>query len=136
MRSIILIVCLALSIVVSAQSSIQEFMNSKDLSSFKVDMLSDEDITKYKAYVQSSGLTETQIEQMALQRGLPSSEILKLKARLAGSGIVANKNATVTAKQVTNLYNFVLKIRQRQSGHSTRVSKAMLKQENQKILPN
>lgn len=98
MRSIILIVCLALSIVVSAQSSIQELMNSKDLSSFKVDMLSDEDITKYKAYVQSSGLTETQIEQMALQRGLPSSEILKLKARLAGSGIVANKNATVKNK--------------------------------------
>jgi protein involved in polysaccharide export with SLBB domain len=98
MRSIILIVCLALCIGVSAQSSIQELMNSKDLSSFKVDILSDEDISKYKAYVQSSGLTETQIEQMALQRGLPSSEILKLKARLAGSGIASNKNATIKNK--------------------------------------
>lgn len=98
MRSIILIVCLALSMAVSAQSSIQELMNSKDLSSFKVDMLSDEDIAKYKAYVQSSGLTETQIEQMALQRGLPSSEILKLKARLAGSSNTINKNSAIKNK--------------------------------------
>ncbi len=98
MRSIILIVCLVLSIGVSAQSSIQELMNSKDLSSFKVDMLSDEDISKYKAYAQSSGLTETQIEQMALQRGLPSSEILKLKARLAGSGSTSNKSTPIKNK--------------------------------------
>lgn len=92
MRSLLLVVCLILSLTVFSQSSISELMSSKDLSTFKVDMLSDEDIVKYKTYLQTSGLTESQAEQLALQKGLPSSEILKLKARLAGSNNATNKN--------------------------------------------
>ena len=83
LRSCILLFCLFFSVFVSAQSSIQEFINSKDLSNFKVEMLSDDDIAKYKAYIQNSGVSESQAEQMAIQKGLPTSEILKLKARLA-----------------------------------------------------
>jgi len=81
-RSIIIIICLFLTLPAIAQSSLQEFINSKDLSSFKVEMLKDEDIIKYRTYLQNAGITESQAEQMALQRGLPSSEILKLKARI------------------------------------------------------
>jgi protein involved in polysaccharide export with SLBB domain len=92
MRSTILFFCLLFSLTVTAQSSIQELMNSKDLSSFKVEMLSDEDIAKYKGLLQNSGLTEAQAEQMALQRGLPSSELLKLKARLSGINNTGNRN--------------------------------------------
>lgn len=96
MRSIILFFCLLCSIAVTAQSSIQELMNSKDLSSFRVDQLTDEDIAKYKNLLQNSGFTEAQAEQMALQRGLPSSELLKLKARLGGvtNGISNKSSAT------------------------------------------
>ncbi|MEI2707426.1 MAG: hypothetical protein V9E96_00215 [Chitinophagaceae bacterium] len=54
MRSTILFFCLLFSLTVTAQSSIQELMNSKDLSSFKVEMLSDEDIAKYKGLLQNS----------------------------------------------------------------------------------
>jgi protein involved in polysaccharide export with SLBB domain len=95
MRSLILFFCLLLSITVSAQNSFQELLNSKDLSSFKVDMLSDEDIAKYKAYIQNAGITESQAEQLALQRGLPSSEVLKLKSRVGGLNSNTSKN-TIT----------------------------------------
>lgn len=83
MRSILLFIFVFCSVVVQAQSSIQDFINGKDLSNFKVDMLSDDDIVKYKTYLQNSGISESQAEQMAIQRGLPSSEVLKLKARVA-----------------------------------------------------
>ncbi len=95
MRSILFFFCLLCSVAVTAQSSIQELMNSKDLSSFKVDQLTDEDIAKYKNLLQNSGFTEAQAEQMALQRGLPSSELLKLKARLGGvANGIPNKSTT------------------------------------------
>lgn len=96
MRSIILFFCLFFSLAASAQSSIQELMNSKDLSTFKVEMLSDEDITKYRGLLQNSGLTEAQAEQMALQRGLPSSELLKLRARLGGLSNAGNTKNNLT----------------------------------------
>lgn len=77
----------------NAQSTLQEFLSSKDLSNFKVEYLSDADILRYKTYLQSSGLTESQAEQLALQKGLPTSELLKLKARVAGlSAVSDNKN--------------------------------------------
>ncbi len=90
-RSVLLTLCLFFSVIASAQYSIQDLINSKDLSNFKVDNLSDDEITKYKTYLQNSGMSETQLEQMAIQRGLPSSEVLKLKARLAGT-INSSKN--------------------------------------------
>lgn len=81
-RIVILIACIFFSLSAFSQSSLQELINSKDLSSFKVEMLKDEDIIKYRTYIQNAGITEAQAEQLALQRGLPSSEILKLKARI------------------------------------------------------
>jgi len=62
----------------------QDILKSKDLSTIKVDQLSDEDILKYEQQLQQSGLSETQAEQLAIQKGFPSSEIIKLRARLAG----------------------------------------------------
>lgn len=61
----------------------QDFLRAKDLSTFKVDMLTDDDILKYKQQLQQSGVSETQAEQLAIQKGLPSSEILKLRARVS-----------------------------------------------------
>ncbi len=72
----------------------QDFLRAKDLSTFKVDMLTDEDILKYKQQLQQSGVSETQAEQLAIQKGLPSSEILKLRARVSKieSTISSNNN--------------------------------------------
>lgn len=102
MRSIILFFCLLCSVAVTAQSSIQELMNSKDLSTFRVDQLTDEDIAKYKNLLQNSGFTEAQAEQMALQRGLPSSELLKLKARLGGVANGISNKSTLPKNKNSN----------------------------------
>ncbi len=102
MRSVILFFCLLFSVTLSAQSSLQDFMNSKDLSAFKVDMLSDEDIAKYKNLLLTSGMSESQAEQLALQRGLPSNEILKLKAKLGNSSTSGSKGSTTTNKNSTS----------------------------------
>lgn len=61
----------------------QDLLKGKDISTIKVDMLTDEEILQYKAQLQQSGLSESQAEQLAIQRGFPASEIVKLRARLA-----------------------------------------------------
>lgn len=61
----------------------QDLLKGKDISQIKVDMLTDEEILQYKLQLQQSGLSESQAEQLAIQRGFPTSEIVKLRARLA-----------------------------------------------------
>ena len=70
-------------ILLQTNSKAQDILKAKDLSTLKIDALSDDDITKLKQQLQQSGLSEIQAEQMALQRGLPASEAAKLKVRLA-----------------------------------------------------
>jgi protein involved in polysaccharide export with SLBB domain len=64
-------------------STAQDILRGRDLSKINVDVLTDEEIISYRDQLKSSGLSETQAEQIAIQRGMPSSEIVKLKARLA-----------------------------------------------------
>ncbi len=60
-----------------------DLLKGKDITQIKVDMLTDEEILQYKLQLQQSGLSESQAEQLAIQRGFPASEIVKLRARLA-----------------------------------------------------
>jgi len=100
MKKSILFFCFMCAVLVaSAQVNINELLRSKDLSTFKVDNLSDEDIAKYRDYIQNAGITEAQAEQMALQRGLPSSEVLKLKARLAKIGAAKSQANNGTSRR-------------------------------------
>ena len=67
----------------SINSFAQDLLKGKDISQIKVDMLTDDEILQYKLQLQNSGLSESQAEQLAIQRGFPASEIVKLRARLA-----------------------------------------------------
>lgn len=60
----------------------QDILKGKDLSTIKVDQLSDADIAKLKAQLNASNLTIEQAEQMALAKGMSATEFTKLKARL------------------------------------------------------
>lgn len=60
----------------------QDIFKGKDLSGLKVDQLSDADIAKLKAQLNESKLTIEQAEQMALAKGMSTTEVAKLKARL------------------------------------------------------
>jgi protein involved in polysaccharide export with SLBB domain len=53
-----------------------------DLSSIKVDQLTDEQIRTYWERAQGTGLSQTEIEAALLARGMPQSELLKLKQRI------------------------------------------------------
>ncbi len=60
----------------------QDILKGKDLSTLKVDQLSDADIAKLKAQLNESKITIEQAEQMALAKGMTATEFAKLKARL------------------------------------------------------
>ncbi|MEM6736565.1 MAG: SLBB domain-containing protein [Bacteroidota bacterium] len=71
-----------------------------DLSKLNVDDLSDAQIEAYMVRVQESGLTMEQLELLARQRGMSSSQISKLRQRIlkvqtgetTDQGIIANEN--------------------------------------------
>lgn len=76
---------LSLFLLLQANIKAQDILKGKDLSTLKIDALSDDDINKFKQQLQQSGLTDVQAEQLALQKGLPPSEIAKLRARLTST---------------------------------------------------
>jgi protein involved in polysaccharide export with SLBB domain len=61
----------------------QDLLKSTDLSTLKVDYLSDSDIAKIKSQLQTNNVTIEQAEPMALSKGMSASEFAKLKERLA-----------------------------------------------------
>lgn len=60
----------------------QDILKNYDLSTIKVDNLTDAQILKFKQQLDASGLTEDQAEQLAISKGMPVSEIQKLRVRL------------------------------------------------------
>lgn len=54
-----------------------------DLSKVRVDELSDVQVRQFMQQVRDSGLPDSQLEQMATARGMRTSEVAKLKERLA-----------------------------------------------------
>ena len=60
----------------------QDLLRNYDLTSVKVDKLSDADIAKLKQQLDASGITEQQAEQIAISKGMPVTEVQKLRVRL------------------------------------------------------
>nr|WP_294995007.1 SLBB domain-containing protein [uncultured Sediminibacterium sp.] len=78
-------VFVGLLFLTSAKVNAQDILKGKDLSTIKVDQLSDADIAKLKAQLNTSNLTIEQAEQMALAKGMSATEFAKLKARLTNN---------------------------------------------------
>jgi protein involved in polysaccharide export with SLBB domain len=80
-KGFILIILFSFSIFkIDAQSNISNI--SKDLSTIKVDDLTDDQIKQLLDKATSNGLTEEQLESQALERGMPAIEVQKLKTRI------------------------------------------------------
>jgi hypothetical protein len=73
---------IAFLILMAGYSSAQDLLRNYDLSSVKVDKLSDAEIAKFKQQLDASGLTEDQAEQIAISKGMPVTEVQKLRIRL------------------------------------------------------
>ena len=90
--------CVLLQTTIKAQ----DILKAKDLTTLKIDALTDDDIAKIKQQIQQSGLTDIQVEQLAQQKGLPASEIVKLRARLASIGSSASTKSYSSGVKPTN----------------------------------
>ena len=78
-----LVLSLSLFLLTAQSIHAQDLLKGKDLSTVKVDLLSDADIAKLKTQLTSSGVTIDQVEQQALAKGMSPTEYAKLKLRLA-----------------------------------------------------
>jgi protein involved in polysaccharide export with SLBB domain len=82
MRKIIIAAVFFITLFQSSTVLAQDLLKSTDLSTLKVDYLSDSDIAKIKSQLQTNNVTVEQAEPMALAKGMPASEFAKLKIRL------------------------------------------------------
>jgi protein involved in polysaccharide export with SLBB domain len=107
MKKLITVVVLFVALFQSATVLAQDLLKSNDLSTLKVDYLSDSDIAKIGAQLQTNNLTIEQAEPMALSKGMPASEFAKLKLRLEGnsnsssSDKKADQKVEMEAKELT-----------------------------------
>ena len=84
-----LVILLAFSFSVFAQDP----LGGRDLSTLKVDALSDNQITAIQQKLKQSGFTIDQVESQAIAKGMSPAEFSKLKDRLNGiTGIVMAKS--------------------------------------------
>jgi len=84
MRKIVAIVLLVCAFFQTGALSAQDLLKGTDLSTLKVDYLSDSDIAKIKSQLQSNNSTIEQVEPIALAKGMSATEFAKLKLRLGG----------------------------------------------------
>ena len=83
MKKIIYVLTLFFTLLVSFNASAQDILKSKDLSTVKVDYLSDDDLAKISAQLKSNKTTIDNVESMALSKGMSQTEFNKLKIKLA-----------------------------------------------------
>ncbi len=98
-------VVLALMVLLAnGQNSYAQVVNQENLSSIKIDALSDEQVQAIIDQIKAEGIAEDQLEKVVLARGLPSEEVAKLKTRISslkekqGQLDVDNKDIVNTVK--------------------------------------
>lgn len=87
-KHFVVIVLFLLSGLVYAQNPLRQL----DLKNVKSDELTDSQIKEYADQAAASGMSEDQLEKMALSKGLPPAELTRLKIRMASAKIPAQQN--------------------------------------------
>ncbi len=82
MKKIITVLLLMFALFQSGNLVAQDLLKGTDLSTVKVDYLSDSDIAKLKTQLQTNNVTIDQVEPMALAKGMSATEFAKLRIRL------------------------------------------------------
>lgn len=82
MKKITYVLTLFFVLLMSLSTNAQDIIKSKDLSTVKVDYLSDDEIAKISAQLKSNNATIDQVESMALSKGMTQTEFDKLKVKL------------------------------------------------------
>jgi protein involved in polysaccharide export with SLBB domain len=96
MKKLLFIAFLFLALAQTATVKAQDLLKGQNLSTLKVDNLSDADLVKLRSQLQSNSMTIDQAEPMALAKGMPASEFAKLKARLGTPMAATTKKGNAT----------------------------------------
>jgi hypothetical protein len=93
MRFIKTLLTLVILMTLSISMYAQDPLGGRDLSTLKVDALSDNQITAIQQKLKQSGMTIDQVESQAIAKGMSPAEFSKLKDRINGiTGIVMAKS--------------------------------------------
>ncbi|WP_281322685.1 SLBB domain-containing protein [Flavobacterium aestivum] len=98
MKKIIAAIVLLIALFQSSTLKAQDILKGSDLSTVRVDYLSDGDIAKIKSQLQSNNVTIDQAESMAIAKGMSTIEFAKLKKRLGGASDVMKNSDKTTVK--------------------------------------
>jgi protein involved in polysaccharide export with SLBB domain len=90
MRKIITVIVLLMTLFQSQTIFAQDVLNNKDLSTIKVDNLSETDVAKIKSQLKANSISIEQAESMMIARGMSLSEFAKLKSRLSKSDLTTD----------------------------------------------
>ncbi len=82
--------------------SAQNLLSGKDLSTIKVETLTDAEISQIQAQLKQAGVSIDQVEQQAIAKGMSPAEFAKLKARLSSTKS-ATKTTPLTKKTVSKI---------------------------------
>ncbi len=99
MRIFKLILLVAILAIVSNVSMAQNPLSGTDLSTIKVDALSESQISQIKSELSKRGVTIEQVEPQALAKGMTSTEFAKLRDRVNNPVTFAKKNANLAASK-------------------------------------
>ncbi|MFV8372665.1 SLBB domain-containing protein [Flavobacterium sp. LB2P74] len=117
MKKIIVTLILLFALFQTSNIFAQDLLKSTDLSTLKVDYLSDSDIAKIKTQLLTNNVTIEQAEPMALAKGMPASEFAKLKLRLQGDSELLNLdekedlNDEIETKELTRKQEKIVNIK-------------------------
>jgi protein involved in polysaccharide export with SLBB domain len=100
-KSALLSLCFLLltSTIVLAQNA-GNLLAGKDLSTIKVDALTDAELAQIQAQLKQSGVSIDMVESQAISKGMSPAEFAKLKARLANVKGGAKSTSPLTKKTV------------------------------------
>jgi protein involved in polysaccharide export with SLBB domain len=90
---------LSINLTVLAQNS--NFLSGKDLSTIKVDALTDAEIAQIQAQLKQSGVSIDMLESQAIAKGMSPAEFAKLRARLASSKTGTKSGSPLSKKTVS-----------------------------------
>jgi protein involved in polysaccharide export with SLBB domain len=82
MKKITYVLTLFFVLLLSYNANAQDIMKSKDLSTVKVDYLSDDEIAKIISQLKANNATINEAETMALSKGMSQAEFDKLRTRI------------------------------------------------------
>jgi hypothetical protein len=102
MKLIRILLLSAFVTILGLNAHAQSFLAGKDLSTIKVDALTNAEIAQIQAQINQSGVSIDMLESQAIAKGMSPAEFAKLKARLASSKTISKSGSPLVKRTQGN----------------------------------